>query len=84
MEEAYRTVGLAISRLVSETGEEIEHLKNQTVLRSVLQLRPVILGYALSTLARRLKDSEFMKCERYCCNTAAVTYRVSHHHHTLL
>lgn len=58
MEEAYRTVGLAISRLVSETGEEIEHVKSQAVLRSVLQLRPVTLGYALSALARRLRESE--------------------------
>lgn len=58
MEEAYRTVGLAILRLVSGVGEEIEHVKNQAILRSVLQHRPVILGYALSTLARRLNEGE--------------------------
>ncbi|CAB1117932.1 unnamed protein product [Ectocarpus sp. CCAP 1310/34] len=56
MEESYRAVGLAIFRLAANSGEEAECLKSQAVLRSVLQRHPVIRGFALSTLARRLRE----------------------------
>ncbi|CAM9924413.1 unnamed protein product [Scytosiphon promiscuus] len=56
MKEAYATVSLTIRCLVSGEGDEFERLKNQAVLRSVLQRRPVSRGFALSALARRLQE----------------------------
>lgn len=58
MEESYGAVGLAIFRLAADSGEEAEYLKSQAILRSVLQRHPVIRGFALSTLARRLREGE--------------------------
>ncbi|CBN78757.1 expressed unknown protein [Ectocarpus siliculosus] len=56
MEESYGAVGLAIFRLVADSGEEAECLKSQAILRCVLQRHPVVRGFALSTLARRLRE----------------------------
>eukprot|EP00903_Cladosiphon_okamuranus_P018376 g16903.t2 len=56
MEHAYAAVGQALVHLVSGTGGYIDHATNQDILRSTLQQRPVALGYALSTFARRLQD----------------------------
>lgn len=58
MEEAYAAVGQAIARLLSGTGEDIDHAKIQAILRLTLQQRPVALGYALTTFARRLREGE--------------------------
>lgn len=58
MEQAYATVGQAIARLVSATEEDVDQATNQAVLQSVLQQRPVILGFALATFARRLREGE--------------------------
>jgi len=54
MEEAYTNVAMAVRGLVS--GEEANQAKNQAILRSVLQQRPVTLRFALSALAKSLGD----------------------------
>lgn len=56
MEETYATASLAVLRLVSSTVEESQHLESETVLRSVLQRRPVVLNFVVSTFARKLRE----------------------------
>lgn len=58
MEEAYATAGVAILCLVSEPGEAIRHLESEAALRSVLQRRSVVLGYVVSSLAKKLREGE--------------------------
>lgn len=58
MEEAYATANLAIARLASDAGEEARYLESESVLRSVLHRRPVVLGFVVSTFAKRLQDGE--------------------------
>eukprot|EP00752_Nemacystus_decipiens_P015153 g13499.t1 len=56
MEQAYGAVSQTIVRLASGTGEDIDHATNQAILRSTLHQRPVALGYALTTFAKRLRE----------------------------
>lgn len=56
MEEAYADVAMAMHGLMS--GKEAVYAKNQAILRSVLQRRPVTLRFALSTLAKSLREGE--------------------------
>lgn len=60
MEEAYATASSAVGRLISDRREEDKHLlaSEVAVLRSVLQRRPVVLGFVVSTLARKLKEGK--------------------------
>lgn len=54
MEEAYAAASLAVLRLGSEAGDEIQYLESECALRSILRRRPVVLGFVVSTLARKL------------------------------
>lgn len=58
MEEAYATANLAITRLASDAEEEAGYLESEIILRSVLHRRPVVLGFVMSTFAKRLQDGE--------------------------
>lgn len=61
MEEAYATASLAISRLASGAEEDVRHLESEATLRSVLHRRPVVLGFVVSTFAKRLQEGERAK-----------------------
>ncbi len=56
MEEAYANVAVAVRGLMSR--READYAKSQAILRSVLQRRPVTLRFALSTLAKSLREGE--------------------------
>lgn len=58
MEEAYVIANLAIARLSSDAEEEARYLESETILRSVLHRRPVVLGFVVSTFAKRLQEGE--------------------------
>ena len=58
MEEAYATASSAIARLASDAEEEARYLESEAILRSVLHRRPVVLGFVVSTFARRLQEGK--------------------------
>lgn len=67
MEEAYATASLAVSRLVSSDaageGDEAGLCKYESLegeaaeLRAVLERRPVVLGFVVSTLTQKLQGT---------------------------
>lgn len=56
MEQTYATASLAVLCLLSNTVEENQRLESETVLRSVLQRRPVVLSFVVSTFAKKLRE----------------------------
>lgn len=64
MEEAYRTAGVAVLRLLYNSSGDRQHLESEAVLRYVLRRRPVVLGFVVSTLALKL-------CGERCCTNSS-------------
>lgn len=60
MEEAYAAAKSAVLRLVSSKGEEAKYQDSGEVLRSVLQRRPVALGFVVSLTARKLQGESMV------------------------
>lgn len=58
MEQAYATAASAMSHLLSKEGGENEYRESGSVLRSVLQSRPVVLGFVVSIMTEKLRGEE--------------------------
>lgn len=60
MEETYAAAKSAVLRLVSSKGDEAKYQDSGEVLRSVLQRRPVALGFVVSLTARKLQGENLV------------------------
>lgn len=58
MEKEYATAGSAALCLVCGTGDGEQYMESEAALRSVLQRRPVVLGFVMSTIANKLREGE--------------------------
>lgn len=61
MEQEYFAARSATLHLMLDAGEEEQYLESGNALRSVLQRRPVVVGFVVSTLARKIRDGKLLQ-----------------------